>query len=33
MKDARQMFNYAVRKKLLSENPFDGIRIPLQGQP
>ncbi len=33
MKDARQMFTYAVRKKLLSENPFDGIRIPLQDNP
>lgn len=33
MKDARQFFRYAVKKKLISDNPFEDIRIPPQDNP
>lgn len=33
MKDARQFFRYAVKKKLIDDNPFEDVRIPLQDNP
>lgn len=33
VKDAKQFFAYAVRKKLVTENPFDGIRTSAQDNP
>jgi len=32
-KDARQLFHYGVKKKLISENPFEGMKIPPQDNP
>jgi integrase len=33
VKDAKQFFGYAVRKKLVLENPFQGIRVASQDNP
>ncbi|PHQ35606.1 tyrosine-type recombinase/integrase [Rhodopirellula bahusiensis] len=33
LKDARQFFRYAVKKKLIDENPFEDLRIPTQDNP
>jgi integrase len=33
LKDARQFFRYAVKKKLVEDNPVDDLRIPTQDNP
>ena len=30
LKDARQFFRYATRKKLITDNPFEGLKVPSQ---
>jgi integrase len=33
LKDARQFFRYAVRKKLITDNPFEELKVPSQENP